>query len=258
MKQSFGSPMKKLAKAKALEGYGLFGDVNACTFSPRQVLLVNRRVVKELSLVEADLRGNLFVDSDVDSLASGTILTVGQDVRLRITIPCEPCSKLEKIRLGLVRETHQRRGVLARVLTSGNIELGMTIAIESESLRPLPEEWQPRVHDIVAQIPRGKVLTYARLATMAGLQSTYCRAIPGALKRRAASHSLEIHRVVPANVDRVSGVSKSALANEGVDLNDLASCLWTGTSYYEHEESVIPGSSFAKGTDHDRLDMDQL
>jgi hypothetical protein len=45
-------------------------------------------------------------------------------------------------------------------------------------LRAWPEDWRERVAQVLGAVPDGMVVSYAQLARLAGVQSTYCRAFP--------------------------------------------------------------------------------
>src|SRR5688572_30359975 len=118
IKPEAGAPMRAVRAVEAIQGVGLQGDCNANAASPRQVLLVSKPALLRNELRDEDLRANLVIDGDVGSFESGTILLLG-DVKLRITIPCEPCSKLERVRSGLAGTLGTDRGTLARVISGG-------------------------------------------------------------------------------------------------------------------------------------------
>jgi hypothetical protein len=76
----------------------------------------------------------------------------------------------------------RRRGVLARVLAGGVIRPGDRIRDLGRMLPAWDEDWRLRVARVLRAAPDGMVLTYTRLALLAGVQSTYCRAFPRLLK----------------------------------------------------------------------------
>jgi len=180
------------------------------------VLVLSRGVLERFGVTAADLRANLVVDADVAALASGTVVRFGA-LRLRITLACETCSRVERVREGLMRELRGSRGVLARVLSDGELRAGMTGTIERRSLPALPEQWQDRVAEVLAQLPERNVVTYARLAEIVGVQASYCRALPAVLAKIGGG--LPVERVVRAG------------------LGDVRGELWDGVSYYRSAEA---------------------
>ena len=166
---------------RALDG-GIEGDRHANPQSPRQVLLASADVYADLALPAHALGENLLVDLDTSLLASGTVLQIGDAVRLRLMFQCEACGYLDTWRAGVSGQIGRRRGVLARVLAAGVIRPGDRIRDLGVLLPAWDDDWRARVAQVLQALPRGMVLTYARLALLAGVQSSYCRAFPRLVK----------------------------------------------------------------------------
>ena len=64
----------------------------------------------------------------VNDLAKGQRLAIGQSV-LEVTGPCEPCARMDEIRMGLQQELYGQRGILCRVIEGGRIQRGDTIQL---------------------------------------------------------------------------------------------------------------------------------
>lgn len=60
---------------------------------------------------------------NVRGLRPGQQLRIG-DALVEITVPCEPCKRMEDIRAGLKEELRGRRGMLCRVVEGGRIRAG--------------------------------------------------------------------------------------------------------------------------------------
>ncbi len=76
----------------------------------------------------------------LESLEAGQRLQLGDEVVLELTEPCVPCSKLERIRPGLISEAWGHRGQLARVVAGGTMRVGDPVrlgAINPEAPRPI-------------------------------------------------------------------------------------------------------------------------
>jgi MOSC domain-containing protein YiiM len=159
---------------------GLTGDRHADPLSPRQVLLASASVYADLALPGHALGENLLVDLDLDTaaLSSGTVLQIGDAVRLRLMFQCEACGYLDAYQAGVAARIGRRRGVLARVLAGGVIHPGDRIRELGPQLPAWSDDWRERVAQVLCAVPAGMVLTYAQLARLAGVQSTYCRAFP--------------------------------------------------------------------------------
>jgi hypothetical protein len=167
---------------RALAGHGLEGDKHADPFSPRQLLLAGEDAYGDLSLPAHALGENLLFDVGTARLASGTVLQIGGEAVLRLMFQCEPCGALDGFQAGLSGRIGPRRGMLARVLAGGMIRAGDRILDTGRALPAWSDDWRERVAQVLHAVPDGMVLTYARLALLAGVQASYCRAFPRLLK----------------------------------------------------------------------------
>lgn len=182
--------------ASAIAGVGLQGDRHADPRSPRQLLIAGGAVYEELALAPLALRENLLLDLDTADLASGMLLRVGREVTLRLTFQCEACGALTA-RLGAsLRSLRQRRGMLARVESGGEMHSGDPVTILDARSGFLSDDWHERVAMVLDAVPPGMVISYADLARVAGVQSSYCRAFPRALAKLGAGRAA---RAAPAS-----------------------------------------------------------
>jgi MOSC domain-containing protein YiiM len=60
----------------------------------------------------------------LEKLRAGQRLALGEQVVVELTGPCVPCSKLERIRPGLLSDSWGQRGQLAQVLRGGLVREG--------------------------------------------------------------------------------------------------------------------------------------
>jgi hypothetical protein len=170
-------------------GLGVDGDVHADPSSPRQLLLASASVYEECLLAPHALRENLLLDLDTACLASGTVLQIGGQVRLRMMFQCEACGQLDRVQPRLSQRLGKRRGMLARVLAGGTVHTGDAV-VDLGVLTPAwSDDWRERVRRVLDATPPGCVVEYRDLARLAGIQSTYCRAMPGLLKRFGAPYA---------------------------------------------------------------------
>jgi MOSC domain-containing protein YiiM len=183
------------ASVRAIAGTGLAGDRHADPQSPRQVLLASASVYADLSLPAHALGENLLVDLDTSTLRSGTVLQVGAGVLLRLMFQCEACGYLDTRSPGLSARIGNRRGVLARVLAGGELGPGDRIRALGRPLPAWPDDWRERVAQVLLAVPEGRVVSYAQLARLAGVQSTYCRAFPRVIRSLGADYA---GKAVPA------------------------------------------------------------
>ena len=118
------SPMEEVAEVRALEDSGLEGCAHARTGSPRQVLLVDSETLELMELAPGIIRENITTRGiNVNGLNAGERLRVGA-AQLEVSMVCNPCDLMEKIRPGLRRELRGRRGMLCRVIAGGIIRQG--------------------------------------------------------------------------------------------------------------------------------------
>ena len=123
-------PMQPVNPARVIHDCGLEKDYHARAGSERQLLLIEEETLQAMNLRIGEVKENLTTRGIVlTGLENGSILQIGSEVRLRITKPCLPCSRMDEIRAGLQRELDGRRGVLARVESGGSIAVGDPIRI---------------------------------------------------------------------------------------------------------------------------------
>jgi MOSC domain-containing protein YiiM len=117
-------PMEEIAEVRALEDSGLEGCAHARTGGPRQVLLMDSETLELMELAPGIIRENITTRGiNVNGLNAGERLRVGA-AQLEVSMVCNPCDQMEKIRPGLRRELRGRRGMLCRVIAGGVIRQG--------------------------------------------------------------------------------------------------------------------------------------
>lgn len=122
-------PMTYVTSLEAIEGKGLKGDMHALPESSRQVLLIEQETLERLDLTPGLVKENITTSGiALMKLKSGQRVQIGQTI-LQITKPCEPCNRMEEIRKGLKVELEDRRGILARVVRSGVMNIGDPITL---------------------------------------------------------------------------------------------------------------------------------
>ena len=119
--------MKRVPEAQAVEGRGLVGDRHGKKKpdGKRQVLLLDEASLHALRMSPGELKENVVLAGvPLESLPAGQRLALGEHVVVELTGPCVPCSKLERIRPGLLKASWGQRGQLARVLRGGQVREG--------------------------------------------------------------------------------------------------------------------------------------
>lgn len=233
-------PMAPCERVRAAAGSGLIDDCHAHPLGPRQVLVVRDEALAELQASASQVRANLVVAGLTDAdLASGTVLSVGNDARIRITHECEICKVL---RAYLDRETFRRlpgrRGALGVILDDGEMALGDVVTATRHVYPTVPDQIGDRAAWVVARVPQGRVLTYDALITLIGGKRAHFRVLPTYL-RRAEAAGLPAHRVL-TSARRATGhlaEQHRRLRREGVELGPDGALtddrrLWDGAELY--------------------------
>ena len=123
--------MQPVPSATLVTGVGLDGDKHAEPKSNRQVLLADKEALDAVEGTPGTIKENLTVEGlNVMGLPVGTRLRLGDRALLEITKVCEPCFRMDEIRLGLKEELVGRRGMVSRVIQGGTIRLGDPISVE--------------------------------------------------------------------------------------------------------------------------------
>ena len=81
----------------------------------------------EFGLEPGDLHENAVIDGiDVMTLREGQSLRLGSAL-VEVTIPCEPCIQMDRVRPGLKEQLKDRRGIFVKVLEPGIVRVGDTV-----------------------------------------------------------------------------------------------------------------------------------
>jgi MOSC domain len=177
-------------------GVGIDGDCHASSISPRQVLLASTGAYEYCDVPPGSLRENILINVNDLRLFSGSLVRIGPDAAIRITFECEPCGRLNRFRANLSKDIRGKRGYLARVVKSGVVKPGDQMHVEGRVFSPLSDDWRDRVIAIAQMVPSGFVVSYTRLAELAGVPKAFCRAFPRLLRSRLEGSP---QRVVPSS-----------------------------------------------------------
>jgi MOSC domain-containing protein YiiM len=106
---------------------GFVGDHHSRPGRNRQILMISGSVLDELRLSPGSIFENVVVDGfDMMALKEGQRLAIGKAI-VEVTIPCEPCSRMDRVRHGLKMALKDRRGMFAKVVEPGTIRIGETV-----------------------------------------------------------------------------------------------------------------------------------
>ncbi|MFO7572585.1 MAG: MOSC domain-containing protein [Gaiellaceae bacterium] len=110
-------------RVTAVQSHGL--DECAHANPPmREVLFVSKEHLDAVGVAPGAVRENVLVEGvDVHSWPIGQRVRAGEAL-FEITMVCDPCHKMDRLRPGLRAEIDGRRGMLAHVVEGGEITLG--------------------------------------------------------------------------------------------------------------------------------------
>jgi MOSC domain-containing protein YiiM len=124
-------PMRLVSRATLITGVGMEGDKHAEARSLRQLLLADKEALDAVGVSPGTIKENVTVEGlNVMGLPAGTQLRLGGNAVIKITNVCEPCFRMDEIRMGLKDELVGRRGMVARVIRGGTISVGDSITVE--------------------------------------------------------------------------------------------------------------------------------
>src|SRR5215510_10661829 len=122
----FTSPARK--SRQAIAGEGLEGCAHANP-PKREVLFVSKEYLDSLNVEPGAIRENITVEGDdVQRWPIGQRVRAG-GAEFEITMVCDPCHRMDELRDGLRAELDGKRGMLARVVESGEVAVGDEISL---------------------------------------------------------------------------------------------------------------------------------
>jgi len=228
-------------------GYGIDGDANAKAGSPRQVLLAGQPSLDRFGLTAGDLQENILLDLEIEALASGMVVQLGDSAQIRLMELCIPCAALDHLQPGLSRRIRGKRGLLGMVIQDGEVRVGDRLSILPQSFPALPDSNRGKFEAFVARIPPGTVVRMPDLLLAMGVASSYARAVP-ALIKKAPPH-LPVHRLlttdghlfsrhIPHQADQL--IAEGIAIQEGRVTPDYA---WNPQHFYALDPSLSPANS---------------
>lgn len=128
LKPGHGLPMHEVSSCEAVAGKGLRDDISFGR-SRRQVLLIDESILRDFDLSPGDVRENITLSGvDTSGLTKNSRIQIGA-VTLQITGPCAPCAFLDSLEEGLSDRMEGKRGVLAKVLSDGTLQVGDSVQV---------------------------------------------------------------------------------------------------------------------------------
>jgi len=124
-------PMREFEEVQVEADRGFVGCIHGRPGGRRQVLVMDVETLGRLDLPPGIVKENITTRGlALGELQSGQRLRVGEAL-LEVTVPCEPCHRMDEIRQGLRHELRGRRGILCRVVEAGRIRRGDTIEVHT-------------------------------------------------------------------------------------------------------------------------------
>ncbi len=130
-------PMQEVEQAEAIADKGFRGCVHGRRGSKRQVLLMDSETLGRFGIAPGAVKENVTtVGIDFQALETGQRLRVGECL-VEITGPCDPCPRMDEIRIGLQQELRGQRGWLGKIIEAGIIRRGDRIEVETHPRKEL-------------------------------------------------------------------------------------------------------------------------
>ena len=130
----FTSPARKSGRSvghdrrRAIAGEGLEGCAHANP-PQREVLFVSKEHLDSVAVAPGAIRENITVEgTDVERWPIGQRVRVGE-AEFEITMVCDPCHRMDELRDGLRAQLQGKRGMLARVVESGDVAVGDPVTL---------------------------------------------------------------------------------------------------------------------------------
>ncbi len=121
--------MQEMEGVLAVVNRGLDGCAHGRLGGRRQVLLMDAETLDHFGLTPGVVKENITTRGlALREFGPGQRLRVGEAL-LEVTLPCEPCRRMDEIRMGLQQELRGRRGMLCRVVEAGRIRRGDRIEV---------------------------------------------------------------------------------------------------------------------------------
>ena len=120
--------MESLESARVFENEGVEGCAHR-RGGKRNVLFVALEDLESLDVAPGAVKENFTVrGADLMQWPIGQRLEIG-DAEFEVSMVCDPCENMEKIRPGLQEELEGKRGMLARVIRTGDVAVGDEIRL---------------------------------------------------------------------------------------------------------------------------------
>src|SRR6187551_323607 len=110
-------------RRQAIAGQGFEGCAHANP-PKREVLFVSKEHLDSVGVEPGAIRENITIEGDdVQAWSVGQRVRAGE-AEFEITMVCDPCHRMDELRDGLRSELDGKRGMLAKIVESGEVAVG--------------------------------------------------------------------------------------------------------------------------------------
>lgn len=150
--------------------------------NPRQILISSESDLQKYNLIPWKLRENITISWDIcQNLESWDLLNIWNNIKIRITYPCEPCCHLldlEWFKVGVMNEFEQYRGKLWYIIQWWTANIWDECKIISNIYNKLPNKVKDRFEYIYNLIPDWCIIDYTTITMLMWVAPGYVRAMP--------------------------------------------------------------------------------
>ena len=218
IKQQHQQPMSISSQIQLAAGVGIIGDINSDRHSPRQILVINRQDLNQLSIPPGELRENIVLEGiNAQHFQPGAKLIFASGAEIRLTFYCEPCKRVSHL-VDSLKDIEGKRGILGIAIKSGEISVSNDVVVIPNYFPALSEIPYERFLSLVNKIPSGKVITYKEILKGIGVDRSYYRVMPMYLKKAPSNYP--IHRVLDSQGKTISHIPQhyEKLVAEGIQI----------------------------------------
>ncbi len=164
------------------KNWWILWDINASADNPRQVLISCEDDIGRYNILPWKIRENICISGDFcQKLESGDEVRIWNNLKIRITYPCEPCNyltKVENLPIKNLWEFEKYRWRLGYIISSWEIKLNDKCTITKNIYASLPKNIFDRFLHFADIISDGEITNYLTMIKLMWVADSYVRAMP--------------------------------------------------------------------------------